>query len=167
MAGQQLCPVFARYDARQNHLCAAQDAFQGINAETVFQQAWEADGDGLSLRLVQQIVNLWQPLGSHPVGQETVVADHAETFVRNMLEQAHKKFLLLADKTIPLFGSVIEVFKRDHLAVVVLEPGHGQGWALQVTAQVFDVFVVIFVGLGKVNDPVLLVLLIQPLVKLG
>ena len=51
-------------------------------------------------------------------------------------------------------------------SIVVFQPAHREGWSFQITPRIFHVFLSVIAGFGKVDNPVLLVMRIQPVIKL-
>ena len=87
-------------------------------------------------------------------------------FVRYVLQQALQEILLCAAKASVAFRAMIQVTEAD-FAVRVF-PGqavHGDHRTLQVTPQVMNVAFSVGTGFGKMHDPVLLVMAVQPAVE--
>ena len=145
---------------------SAENACERINAKTRLQKCRPSQCKGVSLRLIQQVINGWQQPGSQAVGKKPIVANHPEPFVRNVLDQSFDKGFRLTGHALMLLIAVIKIIKDNLLSIVVFQPTHREGWSFQITPQILHVFLRVIAGFGKVDNPVLLVMLIQPVVKL-
>ena len=86
-------------------------------------------------------------------------------FIRNVLQQALQEVVLGAVESAVLFGAVIQVAETDFAVPVFFrQPVHGDHGTLQITPQVMGVTLSVGAGFGEVNDPVFLIMAVQPAV---
>ena len=89
-------------------------------------------------------------------------------FVRYVLQQALQEILLCAAKASVAFRAMIQVTEADFAVRVFFgQAVHGDHRTLQVTPQVMNVAFSVGTGFGKMHDPVLLVMAVQPAVEGG
>ncbi len=64
-------------------------------------------------------------------------------------------------------GGVIEVVKEDRLTVVMEKTGLCEGGAFKIVTEIIHGMVYVFRGFSKMDDPVFVVMHIQPGIEIG
>lgn len=145
---------FAKVDLSQAHRRLAENTFEWVDAEIQNHLLWPRCGVFGCLVLADEMINDGQQFATQGMGEEAIVAYHAEIFIGYVADEAGDKILSRATEGTVRFGVVIEIAKGDILAVVMNQFGLSNRWTAEISADVFDVLVMIFAWLLTINVPV-------------
>ena len=117
-------PIFPNYYTFESHPASTKNALQRVSAKTALQKCWPTQGEGVSLWLIQQVINRWQSLVSDTVRKKSVVTNHSEALIRYVLYQPFNKRLCFTGHLFVLTISVVEIIEDDFLSVIVFQSAH-------------------------------------------